>query len=95
MTKADTNLTLLNALDGSILKQAVRDVASKDPNKSDQALSYFISEDFIKLCNRLKIDGKTVQRSVKELMNYPMVSRQKIANDIARIIDADLIGSSK
>tara|TARA_R100001129_G_scaffold98911_1_gene67326 strand:+ start:967 stop:1254 length:288 start_codon:yes stop_codon:yes gene_type:complete len=95
MTKVDTDLTLLKALDGSILKQAIRDVASKDTKKSDEALSYFISEDFTKLCDRLGIDSRAVQRSVKELKDYPIISRKKLSNDIARIIDVDLIGSSK
>ena len=95
MTKVDTDLTLLKALDGSILKQAIRDVASKDTKKSDEALSYFISEDFTKLCDRLGIDSRAVQRSDKEIKDYPIISRKKLSNDIARIIDVDLIGSSK
>ena len=47
-------------LDGLIVKQAVRDVASKKPELSDQALLYFYSRDFLDLCQRNKIDGNAI-----------------------------------
>ena len=33
-------------LDGLVVKQAVRDIASKDPKTSREALLYFISDNF-------------------------------------------------
>ena len=74
-------------LDGLILKQAVRDVASKKPDLSNKALLYFHSKDFLNLCSRNQIDGKAISQSIKELVKFPLISRKKIANDIARVID--------
>jgi hypothetical protein len=82
-------------LDGVILKQAVRDVASKKPDLSDKALLYFHSKDFLNLCERNKIDGNSITQSVKELVDFPIISRKKLANDIAKVIDILLLGSSK
>ena len=42
----------LAKLDSLIVKQAIRDVASKDVDTSTKALSYFISKDFKNLCQR-------------------------------------------
>jgi len=78
-------------LDGLIVKQAVRDVASKKPELSDQALLYFYSRDFLDLCARNKIDGKAITQSVKELVDFPIISRKKIANDIAKVIDNSFV----
>lgn len=74
-------------IDSLVLKQAVRDVASKKPDLSNQALIYFHSEDFLDLCSRYKIDGKGISLSVKKLVDFPILSRRKMANDIARAID--------
>ena len=51
-------------LDGLIVKQAVRDIASKKPDLSDKALLYFYSKDFLDLCKRNRIDGKSITQSV-------------------------------
>ena len=74
-------------LDGLVVKQAVRDVASKNPDLSDEALIYFNSQDFLDLSKRNKIDGSAISHSIKELVDFPIISRKKIANDIARVID--------
>lgn len=74
-------------LDAVILKQAVRDVASKNPDISDKAIIYFYSDDFLELCQRNNMDGQSIMRSVKDLSKYPIISRKKIANRIAKIID--------
>jgi len=79
-------------LDSLVVKQAIRDVASKDENLSNQALSYFISDDFKSLCFRNKINLETVQKSIKELNQYPLLSRKKLANDIAKVIDNRFVG---
>lgn len=79
-------------LDFLVVKQAIRDVASKDENLSNQALSYFISDDFKSLCFRNKINLETVQKSIKELNQYPLLSRKKLANDIAKVIDNTFVG---
>lgn len=74
-------------LDSLVLKQAVRDLASKDVDLSNQAEDFFYSDDFKKLCDRLNIDIKAMQKSIKDLVEYPVISKKKIANDIARMID--------
>jgi len=79
-------------LDSLVVKQAIRDVASKDENLSNQALSYFISDDFKSLCFRNKINLETVHKSIKELNQYPLLSRKKLANDIAKVIDNTFVG---
>ena len=79
-------------LDSLVMKQAVRDVASKDENLSNQALSYYISDDFKSLCFRNKINLETVHKSIKELNQYPLLSRKKLANDIAKVIDNRFVG---
>lgn len=74
-------------LDSLVLKQAVRDLASKDVDLSNQAEDFFYSDDFKKLCVRLNIDIKAMQKSIRDLVEYPIISKKKIANDIARMID--------
>jgi len=82
----------LMKLDFLVVKQAIRDVASKDEKLSNQALSYFISDDFKSLCFRNKINLETVHKSIKELNQYPLLSRKKLANDIAKVIDNTFVG---
>jgi hypothetical protein len=72
----------------AIFKQAVRDIASKDLNKSTDAMQYLKSEDFLDLCDSLNINHQGVVKSIMALTNYPLISRKKLANNIAREIDA-------
>ena len=67
----------MRKLDSLVLKQAIRDLSSKDNTKSHRALLYLKSEDFSNLCKRLKIDS--------------LVSRKKIANKMAKEIDKSLL----
>ena len=80
----ERNLVILDSL---IVKQAVRDVASKDVNTSKKALFYFTSNDFKNLCQRNKIDVDKILLSIKALNEYPLLSRKKLSNDIAKVID--------
>jgi len=77
----------LKLLDGAIIKQAIRDVASKNPELSNKAILYFHSKDFVELCQRHHIDSNQVSKSIKELSKYPLISKKKIANEIARLVD--------
>ena len=52
-------------LDGLVVKQAVRDIASKDPNTSKQALLYFVSNDFSNLCQRNDIASDGIVNAVR------------------------------
>ena len=82
---------LMKKIDSLIVKQAVRDVASKNQKLSKQAVLYFHSKDFLDLCSRNKIDSNAITRSIKELVSFPMISKKKIANDIAKIIDSSFV----
>ena len=74
-------------LDYLVLKQAIRDCGSKDIDISSKALSYFISDDFKKLAKRIHIDASMVRGAVGSLSAYPLLSRKKLANDMAKEID--------
>lgn len=76
-----------NKLDQKILQQAVRDIASKNPKTSTEALRYFTSDDFKKLCKRNSIDFVQVIVAIKQLNTYPIISKKKLANQISRLIE--------
>ena len=74
-------------LDGLVVKQAVRDVASKHPKLSKEALLYFMSDDFSNLCNRNDIKSDGIVCAIKELNTYPVISKKKIAEEVCDMVD--------
>tara|TARA_A100001515_G_C4578850_1_gene212336 strand:+ start:352 stop:618 length:267 start_codon:yes stop_codon:yes gene_type:complete len=74
-------------LDQKILQQAIRDIASKNPKTSTEALRYFTSDDFKKLCERNSINFDQVIVAIKQLNTYPIISKKKLANQISRLIE--------
>jgi hypothetical protein len=74
-------------LDGLVVKQAVRDIASKDPKTSKEALLYFISDDFSNLCQRNDIASDGIVNAVKELNDYPVLSKKRLAEDVCNLVD--------
>ena len=74
-------------LDGLVVKQAVRDVVSKHPKLSEEALLYFLSDDFSNLCDRNDIDSDGIVEAIKELNTYPMLSKKRLAEDVCRMVD--------
>ena len=74
-------------LDGLIVKQAVRDIASKDPKTSNEALLYFVSDDFSNLCQRNDILSDGIVNAVKELNSYPVLSKKRLAEDVCNLVD--------
>jgi hypothetical protein len=74
-------------LDGLVVKQAVRDIASKDPRTSKEALLYFISDDFSNLCQRNDIASDGIVDAVKELNEYPVLSKKRLAEDVCNLVD--------
>jgi|TARA_R100000152_G_C6769253_1_gene195026 hypothetical protein len=78
-------------LSASILKQAVRDIASKDSDLSQEAIEYFNTKDFDSLCKSLDIQSDKVRESVHKLFQYPLLSRKKIADRLTRIIDSQIV----
>ena len=77
-------------IDSLIIKQAVRDIASKDQDRSLEALTYFKSKDFVVLCERNKIDSGKIKESVDNIVQY-LISRKKISNEIAKLIDKSFV----
>ena len=75
-------------LDKKILQQAIRDLASKNLDISTEAIEYFQSESFKKLCMRYEINSEDVLEAVKYLYDYPLVSRKVLANEINRMVDS-------
>jgi len=74
-------------LDGLVVKQAVRDIASKDPKTSREALLYFISDNFSNLCQRNDIASDGIVNAVKELNEYPVLSKKRLAEDVCNLVD--------
>ena len=74
-------------LDGLVVKQAVRDVVSKHPKLSEEALLYFLSDDFSNLCNRNDIESDGIVEAIKELNTYPVLSKKRLAEDVCDIVD--------
>jgi len=74
-------------LDGLVVKQAVRDIASKDPKTSKEALLYFISDNFSNLCQRNDIASDGIVNAVKELNDYPILSKKRLAEDVCNLVD--------
>jgi len=74
-------------LDGLVVKQAVRDIASKDPKTSREALLYFISDNFSNLCQRNDIASDGIVNAVKELNDYPVLSKKRLAEDVCNLVD--------
>jgi hypothetical protein len=74
-------------LDGLVVKQAVRDIASKDPKTSKEALLYFVSNDFSNLCQRNDITSDGIVNAVKELNEYPVLSKKRLAEDVCNLVD--------
>ena len=74
-------------LDGLVVKQAVRDIASKDPKTSKEALLYFVSNDFSNLCQRNDILSDGIVNAVKELNDYPVLSKKRLAEDVCNLVD--------
>ena len=79
-------------IDSLIIKQAVRDIASKDQDRSLEALTYFKSKKtLLFLCERNKIDSGKIKESVDNIVQYPIISRKKISNEIAKLIDKSFV----
>lgn len=78
-------------IDSEVLKQAIRDVASKRPEISNPAICYFYSIDFKRLCARRGINELMIRESMERLFFQSFLSRQSVAKKMAAIIDRELI----
>jgi hypothetical protein len=81
------NKNIMKVVDCMILKQAIRDLASKDINLSESASDFFKSSNYKELCLSLEIDKSMMDKSIKELETYPLISKKKLANRMAIMLD--------
>ena len=81
------NKNIMRVVDCMILKQAIRDLASKDINLSESASDFFKSSSYEELCLSLEIDKSMMDKSIKELETYPLISKKKLANRMAVMLD--------
>jgi hypothetical protein len=78
-------------LDNAILKQSLRDLASKDIKLRKNAKSFLMSESFKDFCARNKFaKANEIQRGVELVLTYPLISRKLVVNQIARLLDTRL-----
>tara|TARA_R110001592_G_scaffold315540_1_gene591596 strand:+ start:1343 stop:1627 length:285 start_codon:yes stop_codon:yes gene_type:complete len=75
-------------LDNAILKQSIRDLASKDSKLRDRATLFFTTESFDDFCSRNKFeDASKIKQGVKSILSYPLLSRKLVVEQICRILD--------
>ncbi len=75
-------------IDCMILKQAIRDLASKNTDLSESASKFFKSSSYENLCASLHIDKSVMDESIRELETYPVISKKKLGNKMARLLDS-------
>lgn len=79
-------------LDNAILKQAIRDIASKDFDHREDAKNFFnCEESFVEICERKKIKPEEIRNGVAILLSYPLLSRKKMADKISRMLDIEMV----
>jgi len=75
-------------LDNAILKQSIRDLASKDSKLRDKAVLFFTTESFDDFCSRNKFkDSDKIKQGVKSILSYPLLSRKLVVEQICRLLD--------
>jgi|TARA_R110002012_G_scaffold76766_6_gene194112 hypothetical protein len=75
-------------LDNAILKQSIRDLASKDSKLRDKAVLFFTTESFDDFCSRNKFkDGDKIKQGIKSILSYPLLSRKLVVEQICRLLD--------
>ena len=68
----------------SVIRQAIRDMASKEPQKNEDAFNYFKSSDFKTLCVRHSIDSELFVKSMELLIDYPLITRKREVNKLVK-----------
>ena len=83
-------------MDIAILKQTIRDLASKEMKTRieakilpDRTIKKFKSSSFFRLCDRLNLNASDIKNSLDTLMDYPLISRKALSEEIARFIDKE------
>ena len=91
MQKDHINNFMEEKLSNAILKQSLRDLASKDIKLRRKAKSFFMSESFQLFCARNKLArAEEIKKGVELVLTYPLISRKSIVNQIAKLLDTRL-----
>ena len=72
----------------AVFKQTIRDLASKNTKLSDDAKLFIQSKHFSEILNRLGIEQSSIDEALKQLSEYPIVTRKKVADQMARMLDS-------
>ena len=81
---------MVGKLENAILKQAIRDLASKHIDYREDAKKFFYEEEsFNEICKRKRIKPEEIRNGVAILLSYPLLSRKKMADKISRMLDID------
>ena len=72
----------------AILKQSIRDLASKDTKLRNNAKKFFMSNSFDDFCKTNNFEkSEIIRKGVKMILEYPLISRKLVVNQIARLLD--------
>ena len=82
---------MVGKLDNAILKQAIRDIASKHIDYREDAKKFFLQESFDEICKSKKIKPDEIRSGVAILLSYPLLSRKKMADKISRMLDIEMV----
>jgi|TARA_R110000823_G_scaffold314513_1_gene443846 hypothetical protein len=74
-------------LDYAVIKQAIRDCSSKNELLVSDSLEWFNSDEFKIICERNNILPDKVIGSVREMLEYPIITRKKFAIEIAKLLN--------
>tara|TARA_R100001377_G_scaffold69474_1_gene44818 strand:- start:84 stop:332 length:249 start_codon:yes stop_codon:yes gene_type:complete len=82
---------MVGKLENAILKQAIRDLASKHIDYREDAKKFFSQESFDEICKSKKIKPDEIRSGVAILLSYPLLSRKKMADKISRMLDIEMV----
>jgi hypothetical protein len=91
MQKNHIEKYMRDKLDNAILKQSLRDLASKNIKLRRNAKSFFMSDSFQEFCARNKFaKADEIKKGVDLVLTYPLISRKTVVNQIAKLLDTRL-----
>ncbi len=70
-----------------IIKQALRDLASVKPKLREESLAFFLSTDFRLMSEQMNIDRDYVVLALKELVEYPIIARKKLVEEMVENLE--------
>tara|TARA_R100001377_G_scaffold70417_1_gene45856 strand:- start:4562 stop:4822 length:261 start_codon:yes stop_codon:yes gene_type:complete len=82
-----TKLTTQKRLDYAVIKQAIRDCSSKNDLLVTDSLDWFNSDEFKIICERNNILPDKVVGAIREMLEYPIITRKKFATEIAKLLN--------